>query len=256
MAELSLDKVLNEGIVVDRRWLSSKGFERTAVDYYVRAGKLIACGYGAYRKPGPPLKWQNIVYSLGRLGVELHVGNISALSYNGYEHFLHLNAAKEITVYSQQQLPSWTMGLSDVSFKRVANNPFETDTKVGLEYVPFGTWDWPIPYASTERAFVELFSSLKTSDDIRSAMMMFESAATLRPKTIQILLEECKQVKAKRLFLWMGKQLKHSWYELIDQKRIDLGTGKRQIIKNGVLDKEFLITVPKELSHGQAEPLF
>lgn len=256
MVEQSLDKVLSEGLIVDRSWLKSKGFERSAVDYYVRAGKLQAYGHGVYRKPGPPLKWQNVVYSLNLLGADVHIGHLSALAYYGYEHYLDLNLSQRITVYCQRKLPEWAVRVSGIALKRIAGNPFSQDFKIGLENVPFGTWDWPISYASPERAFLELFSTLKTGNEINSAMMMFESAATLRPNLLQLLLEECKQIKAKRLFLWMSKRLNHQWYKLIDQNTIDLGTGKRQIIKDGVLDKDFLITVPKELSGGQDESLF
>ncbi len=54
-----LDSVLQEGKLVDRKWLSQQGIKATAVDYYLRTNKLEAIIAGLYRKPGPPLKWQN-----------------------------------------------------------------------------------------------------------------------------------------------------------------------------------------------------
>jgi len=80
---------------------------------------------------------------------------------------------------------------------------------------------------------------------------MFEGAGGLRPKLIQTLLEECTQIKAKRLFLWLAKRQNHQWYHHIDISQINLGSGKRQIIKNGFLDKDFMISVPKEDYFGQ-----
>jgi hypothetical protein len=50
----------------------------------------------------------------------------------------------------------------------------------------------------------------------------------------------------KRLFLYLGEKNKHYWMEEIKLDRIDLGTGKRLIVKNGVYNKKYKITVPKE----------
>ncbi|NCC47276.1 MAG: hypothetical protein EOM16_09630, partial [Bacteroidia bacterium] len=64
----ALDSVLREGLLVDRTWLGKHGIGATAVDYYLRSGKMETLVHGLYRKPGPPLKWQNAVYSLMLLG--------------------------------------------------------------------------------------------------------------------------------------------------------------------------------------------
>lgn len=78
-------------------------------------------------------------------------------------------------------------------------NLFNTSA-TGIEEVPFGTWDWPIRYSSHERAFLELTSTVTTAEDIQQTGLMLECAANLRPALLQKLLEECRQVKAKRLF--------------------------------------------------------
>jgi len=38
------------------------------------------------------------------------------------------------------------------------------------------------------------------------------------------------------------------WYGKINVSEIDLGSGKRTIVKNGKLNKKFKITVPEELA--------
>jgi len=60
---------------------------------------------------------------------------------------------------------------------------------------------------------------------------------------MQMLLESCSSVKAKRLFLYYAREASHSWYPALDRSRIDLGAGKRELVKGGKLDKEFLLTV-------------
>ena len=252
----ALDAVLQEGLLVDRVWLRNYGFDRPAVDYYLRSGKLEAVAHGVYRKSGPALKWQNVVYSLSELGYQLHVGHMSALAFHGFQHYLELGGEAEIRLYSDRRLPGWVHDVPKATgLTEMVRNPF-VDFELGVEDVPFGTWDWPIKYASPERAFLELTSSVSTKEEIRQAQLMMEGAANLKPSLLQSILQECRQVKAKRLFLWIAREQGHAWFRHIDQTRIDLGSGKRQIVKGGVLDDEFMITVPGEDEDEQTEPIF
>ena len=78
-----IESCLPEGQIVDRDWLKRHGFERPLVDYYLRSGALEAVARGVYRRPGPPLKWEHVVYSLQALGYPVHVGGRSALEFAG-----------------------------------------------------------------------------------------------------------------------------------------------------------------------------
>ncbi len=79
----SLEKVLPEGLLVNRDWLYAKGFKRSAIDYYLRSEILVAAARGIYRRQGPPLKWQHVAYSLQVLDYGLHVGGRTALEVQG-----------------------------------------------------------------------------------------------------------------------------------------------------------------------------
>ncbi len=251
-----LDSILPEGLLVNRKWFTQQGIRETAVDYYLRSGKLETIVNGLYRKPGPPLKWQHVVYSLTVLGYETHIGHMAALEYHGYQHYVHLGEIGPIRLYSPHSLPSWVQRLDiDPGYTVMRRNPFDDNT-VGVIEVPFGTWDWPIRYSTPERAFIELASTIETEEEIIQAADMLEGAANLRPRLIQTLLEACNNIKGKRLFLWLARSVDHSWYQHIDLTCIDLGAGNRQIIAGGYLDKQFLITVPRSVQHGQEEPLF
>lgn len=73
-AERSLEQTLPDGQLVNRAWLLAHGYNRPRVDYFLRANKLEAVNWGIYRRPGPPLKWEHIVYSLNEMGCAVHVG--------------------------------------------------------------------------------------------------------------------------------------------------------------------------------------
>ncbi len=63
---------------------------------------------------------------------------------------------------------------------------------------------------------------------------------------MQKLLEDCTSVKVKRVFLYLSEKLNQSYFARLNLSKIDLGKGKRQIVKNNAqFDKKYQITVPK-----------
>lgn len=253
----AIGQILNEGVLVDRRWLNENGFDRTSIDYYMRSKTLKAVSRGVYRKPGHPLKWQNIVYSLSLLGYSIHVGHMTALHFHGYTHYLELSGAKTISIYCDKKLPRWAFQIEvKEKLQQVSRSPFSFDRTTGLEEVPFGTWDWPVLYSVPERASLELLSTIDSAAEIQQADTLFEGAANFRPVMVQDMMEQCRQVKAKRLFLWLARRHNFPWFNKLDINKFDLGKGKRQIVQDGILDKDYLITIPKEMVNGQTESLF
>ena len=71
----------------------------------------------------------------------------------------------------------------------------------------------------------------------------------LRTNLLQQLLEDCKSIKVKRLFLFMAEKAGHSWLEDLDLSKIDLGRGKRSIVKNGVFNSKYQITISQDLAN-------
>ena len=80
---------------------------------------------------------------------------------------------------------------------------------------------------------------------IKEALELFEGLTSLRPKQVNTLLQYCRSIKVKRLFLFMADQFSYPWISRIDKKQLDLGSGKRVVVKGGKLDKRYLITIPE-----------
>jgi hypothetical protein len=78
---------------------------------------------------------------------------------------------------------------------------------------------------------------------------VMEMLSLLSPLKVQELLEDCKSIKVKRLFLYMAEKAGHDWLETLNLSKISLGTGKRAIIKNGVYNAKYQITIPNELEN-------
>ena len=85
--------------------------------------------------------------------------------------------------------------------------------------------------------------------DLIECYQIMEGLVNLRPVIIEELLEQCKSIKVKRLFLYMADKQKQSWFNYIDKTKINLGSGDRSLVKDGVyiayscqLDQRFLFT--------------
>ncbi len=253
-----LEEQLPDGLVVDRAWLAERGFKRPLVDYYLRSGALMPVARGAYRRPGPPLKWEHVVYSLQELGHAVHVGGRSALEFQGFAHYLSIQGMKQIHLYGVDKLPGWVNKL-EAPYRLCLHKPqlFEKAVAESVPDVviakPFGHWDWPLRYATPELALLEMASEVKQASDFEVLDKLFESATSLRPKLIMSLLNACHQIKAKRLFLWFANRHDFAWFKHLDVKMLNLGSGKRVIVKGGALDKKYQITVPRKMISGDID---
>src|SRR5210317_823488 len=105
--EPSLEQCLPEGQLVNRAWLLARGFSRPRVDYALRAGKLETVAHGLYRRPGPPLKWEHVVYSLNEMSCPVRVGGRSALELQGLAHYLPAGGVRRIGLYGAANVPAW-----------------------------------------------------------------------------------------------------------------------------------------------------
>ena len=101
--------------------------------------------------------------------------------------------------------------------------------------------------SSPERAILECLYLTPTRFDMVECYQLLEGLANLRPKVMQELLEKCNSIKVKRLFLFMASKLNHQWLPFIDQDKIDLGTGDRILVNEGVYISKYKISVPKEV---------
>lgn len=256
-AESSLDQTLPEGQLVDRNWLLQRGFNRPRVDYFLRAGKLEPVAHGVYRRPGPPLKWEHVVYSLAEMDYPIHVGGRSAMELQGLAHYLPPGGIRRIDLYGSSRLPKWVAAYP-AEFRLVVHTRrlFDRLPKEAVKPKPFGSWDWPIAYAVPELAMIELLSEVREKADFMVADKFFEAATNFRPEILNALLHACSQVKAKRLFLWFSDRHGHDWRRDLKTEDIHLGRGKRMLVKGGAFDPTYQITIPRKMAGGTEQPIY
>jgi hypothetical protein len=74
-----------------------------------------------------------------------------------------------------------------------------------------------------------------------------EGLSDLAPRRLQKLLVRCRSVKVKRLFFFFADRHRHAWLKRVQRAAVDLGLGKRMLVKEGKFDPTYQITVPREL---------
>ena len=271
----SLIATLPEGAVVDAGWLERHGYGRALRSYYGANGWLTHVARGAFRKPGVEPGWREVVSSLQVLaGVPAIVGGRTALEARGLAHYLRMDGRTRVELWSSDPLPSWVAVAMPAGTEAVRCNParlFESrlvprsvplsdgaegrgrrpDFLVNAEGVtnlPEGPGGWPLAVSSPERAAFEMLDGVPGVESFGQADDLFGGLATLSPGRISILLAGCRSVKVKRLFLWLAHRHAHPWLRHLRTENVDLGSGKRMLMRDGVLDTRVGITVPREMA--------
>ncbi|MBX6320560.1 MAG: type IV toxin-antitoxin system AbiEi family antitoxin domain-containing protein [Rhodospirillaceae bacterium] len=229
--------------------------------------------HGGPKRPPPrrgPLSWEQVVLSLQMaLREPLVVGGRTALNMLGYAHCLAPKAT-EIHLYGPEHPPSWlnTLPLEERFICHNSRSLFadtlpqpelpalDTNGEVrpahegglhapGLRNLPWGQWNWPPTVSGPERATLELLDELPRHESFHQVDMLMEGLGDLSPKRLQALLGHCRSVKVKRLFF--ADRHHHAWLKRLDRSSIDLGKGKRMLVKDGRFVPAYQITVPKDL---------
>jgi len=235
------------GTVLTMRWLAEQGVSKDLVRKYVASGWLKRIGRGAYVRAGDTVDWKGAVFSLqAQLGVSVHVAALSALQLKGLAHYLPMGNENSIQLFSDgaERLPTWfseTDWEIKVEHRGVRLFDGENNSLSEVEHKSFS-----IRVSTPERTALEMLYCVKSNSDFDFAHEVFSGLGGLRPNEIQALLGACNSVRVKRTFLWMAKKCAHPWLKYVDQHSVDLGSGKRAVYTGGMLDREFLITVPKK----------
>ncbi len=240
------------GIVLLSSWLVKQGYSIDLQKHYRKTRWLQSIGKGAHIRAEDKVGYEGAIYALqSQAGLTIHPGGRTALSLLGKAHYLEL-AVNKVVLFggSGEKLPAW--------FKKhdwgVKTDYYETSflsPDLGLTEVEVKSFS--IKVSGATRAIMECLYLAPQKQELMECFELMEGLNNLPPKQVQILLENCQSVKVKRLFLYMAEKADHGWFKYLDLKNVDLGKGKRSIVKKGVLVDKYGITVPRELAeHGKS----
>lgn len=244
-----INQILSEwapGTLITSEWLEKKGVSRQLAGSYVKSGWFEKFSTGVYKRPKDEVTWTGALYTLQAMNdLPVHIGGKTALELLGFSYYIRKKSDQQIVLWKEPNLwlPTWFKNHEwDVSFGVRSAKLFE-DQGEGLTKKKIDGLQ--LLLSSTERAVIEYLHDIPKQESFDEAHYIMEGLATLRPSLLQSLLESCRSIKVKRLFLYMAETYNHSWFKYLDDSTIELGSGKREIIKGGKLDTKYQIVVPE-----------
>lgn len=255
MARLESNKLnevimqMPQGQVLTLHWLKEHGVSCKLAWWYVHSHWLERVGNEAYKKYGDKVSWVGALSALqNQLHLPLHVGAKTALELLGQAHFIPMQGIKRVVLFhhSAVKVPLWFRKAKawDVEFSIYKASLFHEDGPV------LGIIDRPIDginvrLSGPERAALEILYLVPNKQSFEEAYKLIETLTQLRPNNVQSLLEKCKSIKTKRLFLYLADKFQHPWLSKIDLSKVNLGHGNRMIGKGGDYHPKYQLSLPK-----------
>ena len=238
------------GIVYLSSWLVKQGYSLDLQKRYRNSDWLTSIGTGAMIRSGDNVGYEGAIYALQeQAGLFIHPAGKTALSLLGKSHYLELSPKKVIVFGGKnEKLPTWCIN-HDWGVKLDYYSSSFLPADIGLVEVELKTFS--IKVSSAARALLECLFLAPKNQELVECYQLMEGLNNLRPNLVQKLLENCTSIKVKRLFLYLAEKANHSWVKHLDIEKIDLGSGKRSIVKNGVYNSKYKITVPVELANDK-----
>lgn len=249
--EQKINYLLNSqpsGAVYLSSWLMENGFSTQLLNRYKKSNWIYSIGTSAWMRMGDTPTYQGALFALQQqANLNIHPGGKTALSLLGKAHYLELST-KQITLFgsSKEKLPAW-FSKYDWGLKIKYFGSSFLPPKIGLQTLEQGAFSLLV--SNPARALMECLYLTPQKQELVECYEIMEGLNNLRPKQVQELLEKCTSIKVKRLFLYMAEKAKHDWFKYIELEKIDLGKGKRSLLKDGVYISKYRITVPKILEN-------
>ncbi len=238
------------GVVLLSSWLTSQGYNLDLQKHYKKSGWLESIGTGAVIRDGDTIDYHGGIYALqNQAGLSVHAGGRTALSLQGRAHYIDMTAGRAVLFGGQQEkLPAWFKGK-----KWEARIDYYTSSflPANMGLVDLERGNFSVKISSPARAILECLYLAPKHQALFECYELMEGMNDLRTKSVQELLENCSSVKVKRLLLYLADKFEHPWLKSLDLSNVDLGSGTRSLVKNGVYIDKYKITVPKEFEQNE-----
>jgi hypothetical protein len=250
--------MMPEGSFVTRSWLLNQDINHHTIDNLVKSAQLEIVRKGIYKRPFTTLSWQGVVLALQKMyDFGVVIGGLTALELQGYAHYLPLNKTRQVHLFSKKSLPDWISMLvegtifvchlqSDLQSRAHLQNGFHGVLKENTLLFPWRDELPALEMSNPERAILELLVEVPTEISFENAEQILQGMTSLSPNKLNELLLVCDNIRVRRLFLWMAERQNHQWFKKLNLDNISLGTGNRVLVKGGILNKKYKITVPQE----------
>lgn len=243
---------LRPGEVVTPERLRALGVSARMTTYLKNLGVLSSLGVGAYVRGRENPSFASAIQALTQqLKLPLHIGGKTALEIQGVSQYLTMGTGQTAWIFCSKKakLPLWFAKQKWGATPQFVQTKFlERSLATHLRTVVVDGFE--IQVSRRELAILETIFLIGKSHRFEEVDELFEGLITLDSSVLQMLLESCKSIRVCRIFLYLARKHAHPWISSIDESKIELGRGKRAIVKGGKLDVRYQITVPA----SEAEP--
>jgi len=189
-----------------------------------RAGWLTRLARVIYSRPNDPPALRPSIILLQRQFEALHVGDKSALDWQGIRHYVEFRPRVRLYGWHSAQLPSWFTERFSAEYHR--KRLFKEQRTRLLHVRPFeGRSDAPL-VSSRERALLEVLSEVGVRQGLAEASQLVEMTYTFRVEVLRELLTRCTSVKTVRLCLNLGHELSQPWAAKLSRARLPTGSNR------------------------------
>ena len=239
--------------VLTSDWLKEQGYSLSLMQKYINTGWFERIGEGAFKRKGATVGIMGGLWALSQnitTYSSIRIGGRSALELQGFGHNVTMTSRPIFLFCARKQIiPKWfTKVVKDQKFTVIRTSCFKN-----IDYHKQDIQDIEVPISSPEQAILEACYLAPEWQDLEELSHLMASLTSLRPSVVQDLLEQCTSVKTKRLFLFLARKYNHAWFENLDERKINLGQGRRYLV-HGKLDQHYQITLPREWFDAQYTP--
>ncbi len=233
-----------EVVIPDR--LRALGISARLSTYLKNSGALSSLGVGAFVRGHEEPSFASAVQALTQqLKLPLHIGGRTALELQGVSQYLTIGSGQTAWIFSTKKakLPLWFIKQPWGARPQLVQTKFLNQSiTANLRTVVVDGFEFPI--SRRELAILETIFLIGKSHHFEEVDELFEGLTTLDASVLQSLLESCQSIRVCRIFLFLAHKHAHPWLSGIDELKIELGRGKRAVVKGGKLDARYQITVP------------
>jgi hypothetical protein len=215
---IELYKILSDDIPYFSSYLMELGYSYSLLQKYRKRGWIESLYKSVYVKPGSAISPLGIVYALQKQkNMKIHIGGTTALIFKGIsEQIYSIKEMKNFHILASMRIfvPKWIK-------KYCSKNNLE------LNFKQLDIFKFEIGLTS--------FNYNKMNITISST---------------EKLLENCRSIKSKRLFLYLSERYNKEYLQKINKNSIILGNGPRRIINDGsksVYIQKYDIEIPREI---------
>jgi hypothetical protein len=233
-------------------YLNQNDISRSHVQNYLKTGWLEVVASGVYKKPSQSIFWSSALSALQyQQASSLHLSGLSSLAHQGLSHYLTMgNETVQLNSIKAIRPPKWLFSQNwQIEYKcsKVLGKIDQNDL------IELTVNNQMIKSSIIELAVLEVLEKVADESSFIFASELFQGLTSLRPRKLQSLLERSPSVKVKRLFLFLAHYYQHPWLKRLDESKVELGSGNRQIVKGGYVDRQYKVTVPIKFKDTELE---